>query len=417
LIGAASHKSFRVDRIVKIMFVVTFGVAVLSFLWELLRRTSVVDDDIPLLFEDHKNVNFIFNQKQYPMYLLPVPAAIKLVGMVPHQILLAENKLTMFSTELTGRVIYVSHEWLSSDSPDPSGVQLEYLQSTLRKLQAGKYFVGLSFTQALLRGGNGLQVDHIGTDRWSKALPHMLLWFDYWSIPRNTRFNHEVATIEDVNKAIDSIPYYIEQSSLFMILAPSCVVESRTHSYVTWRRQGWSRMEMICARLSARDMPFLICSGGKPELATNVPQIAPGDGEFPCCECDHLIDGKTIDCDRHRVRKLIEHMIESQDLRDLDDEVEGPKARCYISTGHRFLNGLGDNIPVVEGTDTLEVRSTSDMDRFLEILALRDHTQGQRLLYAAMAGCHLHRSAQNYTSMAATFPKMEFRRANQTSLL
>jgi ankyrin repeat protein len=257
-------------------------------------------------------------------------------------------------------------------------MQLSYLQSILCKLIAGEYEVGLNFMQAYFR--NTVEIDCIPPKKWAMCLPHMYMWFDYWSVPRTSI--HEDGS--DIDKAIESIPYYIEQATLFLILAPPCARENSIRSYATWRRQGWCRMEMICAFLAARDVTILICDGGKPLLARpwDALHLAPGRGEFSCCDNNHLINGQTIVCDRIRVRQILEAMIKSQDMRDLEDEHEGALARFFMANSTTILHGLDGSMELPE------VSETSDLKTFEEILALHGQKKHIKLLYACVAGNH-----------------------------
>ena len=131
---------------------------------------------------------------------------------IPHQVLLAQDSLYCFRKPLFGRVIYVCHEWLSPGHPDPSGHQLKYLQATLQELLAGNVTVQMNASQTAMRAGMGLEPDSIGPDRWSAALPEMLLWFDFCCMPPLGSVGGALShpTASDRSMAMDSIPRYIE---------------------------------------------------------------------------------------------------------------------------------------------------------------------------------------------------------------
>ena len=68
-------------------------------------------------------------QEHYAMFAIPVPVLFQLTVLHPHQDMLKTGQLVRLAEEHVGKVIFVSHEWTGTDSPDPRGSQLRCLQS------------------------------------------------------------------------------------------------------------------------------------------------------------------------------------------------------------------------------------------------------------------------------------------------
>ena len=135
----------------------------------------------------------------------------------------------------------------------------------------------------------------------------------------------------DLKNAVDSIPAYVECSSLFIILCPPCLHKNSkrkngkegfmVNDFGSWRRRGWCRAEAIARLLSAHSGPMikLISAVRDPEL---VPPFEAwlfqcGHGEFTCCERNHRFetpDGKTITvpCDKETIGDVVMKMIDRQ---------------------------------------------------------------------------------------------------------
>ena len=88
------------------------------------------------------------------MFVISVKEFLALKHMLPHQALLRRGLLTAFNPELLGRILFVSHEWLSAAKPDPSSGQLECLQVALRRLMSGEVDVESFWIQQLVFGQN-----------------------------------------------------------------------------------------------------------------------------------------------------------------------------------------------------------------------------------------------------------------------
>ena len=106
------------------------------------------------------------------MFVLSVPAVLRLTELSPHQELLRTGQLTRVTPMHIGKIIFVSHEWTSYDSPDESGEQLQCLQALLRRLISGKEDGVQSTWQQQLISGTNMR---LRAADWKKHLSHMFV--------------------------------------------------------------------------------------------------------------------------------------------------------------------------------------------------------------------------------------------------
>ncbi|CAK9043994.1 unnamed protein product [Durusdinium trenchii] len=195
-----------------------------------------------------------------------------------HEELQAEGKLCPHDPSFL--TIFVSHQWLSRDHPDPQGHQLQVLQNVLANIIEGITMVEVD-----------LQAQFSGFHRTltlaeRQQLQNAYIWMDWFSVPqeRNSRpstaANSPIysspslerlmtlerngteswSSIDEANKCIQSIPAYVEACQFFVALVPSLSDESGTNfNYSTWLQRGWCRAEMWCKMLSdASEIPIVV---------------------------------------------------------------------------------------------------------------------------------------------------------------
>ncbi len=225
--------------------------------------------------------------ERYPFYALPVAELLKMVDWAPHQELLPKLiNLTENPSAAAGReTIFVSHQWLGFDHPDPLRAQLGVLLKVLKKLLSGALDVR---TNAELEAIYSIRVITEGSE-WKKILSNALLWIDYTSIPQPSAADddgdddgeakkgtaggappphvsrrmsdHRLADeagggggaekaklVEQLVAAVDSIPSYIERcTQMWVLVPPSPHVDlpGATCDFFSWRQRGWCRMEFV----------------------------------------------------------------------------------------------------------------------------------------------------------------------------
>merc|ERR1712023_343387 len=117
-----------------------------------------------------------------------------------------------------GKVIFVSHQWMAWRFPDPNFVQLGTLQEALKNLIAGKIQVESDIATQFLDNKN-VKVSPGEFQDQDK----IFIWYDYFSCPQiHARASDESKQSgEDLQKAVDSIPAYVELSDYFVIVTPT----------------------------------------------------------------------------------------------------------------------------------------------------------------------------------------------------
>ena len=106
------------------------------------------------------------------------------------------------------------------------------------------------------------------------SLPYMYVWFDFMSIPqvgaRGTaadiadRVNlsqSEQKAAQILTNAVESIPAYIERTSLLLVIVPVCTHLDRREacSFATWRCRGWCRLELQAALFKCGMLQTIVC--------------------------------------------------------------------------------------------------------------------------------------------------------------
>eukprot|EP00397_Hematodinium_sp_SG-2012_P055267 GEMP01067308.1.p1 GENE.GEMP01067308.1~~GEMP01067308.1.p1 ORF type:complete len:263 (+),score=30.79 GEMP01067308.1:107-895(+) len=131
-------------------------------------------------------------------------------------------------------------------------------------------------------------------DNWSELLQDALVWYDYFSVPQ------EESSKEQTQLAIDSIPAYIEMSTVTFILAP--IIDHREFTdtngerllcdYYSWAERGWCRLELFATylKVNART-PVVIRSESfmhfaSPAMFACLSRV--GEGKFTCCDLKHV---------------------------------------------------------------------------------------------------------------------------------
>eukprot|EP00434_Breviolum_minutum_P025369 symbB.v1.2.022415.t1/scaffold1989.1/size93477/3 len=203
------------------------------------------------------------------------------LGVRPHQELLQEAILVEYKSNL-GKAMFVSHQWLTATHPDPKFQQLKVLQTALKNVFSGSCKIRCDVTLEFRWGRNGYSQGEL------KAAP-IFVWYDYFSCPqpmadqmskvKSIVFN----PLEDLRRAISSIPAYVASCHFFVALCPMLQTDGIELNQYTWARRGWCRAEKMAWELS--DRHGLVLMVDSPEHLTLLPvwesfQTSPGDGEF-----------------------------------------------------------------------------------------------------------------------------------------
>jgi len=177
--------------------------------------------------------------EQYPMHLMAVTTFLDLAKLQPHQELKAQGLLTVRTAEHEGRILFISHQWLAWDHPDPDSIQVGALQGLLHRLIAGSAGeVETDWVTQLVLG----DMTRLTAAELMTALPHAFIWMDYISMPQGS-VRGTVCPINGL-AAINSIPAYAEHATLILVLVPPTFHANATEASgtrVVCNYQSWCR--------------------------------------------------------------------------------------------------------------------------------------------------------------------------------
>lgn len=270
-------------------------------------------------------------EQDYPMWVMPLDEFLKMDHLEPHQKLKAAGKLMKWTPDLRRPVLFLSHQWLSFRHPDPQMVQVRTFQGLLQRLMSGVMDISL----CMLHKCGFDQVPSINGAHWQEVLPKAVVWMDYMSMPQpgaddvadaagsaQTSATMRWKLASELEKAVRSIPSYVENSEYFFVLAPHAehfnldsVVDNET-----WASRGWCRMEAQARGLSTEGGPVIMVHSDK-RAEMMIPaewyKTPVGKGGFACCDLGHKLEtspGQFIDipCDKHKVASVLQTMFDSK---------------------------------------------------------------------------------------------------------
>ncbi|CAJ1351789.1 unnamed protein product, partial [Effrenium voratum] len=276
---------------------------------------------------------------RYPMYVIPATKLMKMNKFVIHKELLAQGVVEEFDPKGKGKVIVVSHQWLSYDHPDPQQEHFFTLKRVLDRLRNGEVNrVEDYWLHSMMFRSSG-----ITAKEWKDNFDKTYVWIDYCCIPQ-LESEPDPGTVQATSLAVQSIAAYIERASLLLVLAPVCVHEDTRQpcNFASWRRRGWCRLEMMSAILSP-DVRVMVCTGAEatPFLLHpfEAPRLPVGQGDFSCCELGHQMGGHRLTCDKKLLRATVEEMLQAKVV-SLQREGLAAEKNWHASVQRFFLQGL-----------------------------------------------------------------------------
>ena len=190
----------------------------------------------------------------------------------------------------------------------------------------------------------------------------------------STSSDHRIGTGETarlLDLATESIPAYVEKSSLMIILVPMCKHKDRpvVCTLQSWRGRGWCRMELLAAVLARKTIRVMTIMGAaaQPEFIfpADALYLAPGRGAFTCCSMGHRFAGKAVECDKVKLRLVLRAMLPAK-IHHLFAQARLFEARYFSCIGRLFWRGMTEvNLSGVSslimplGTDSHVARSVS----------------------------------------------------------
>ena len=228
---------------------------------------------------------------------------------------------------------------------------------------------------------------------------HGFIWLDYFSIPQTSYVEsltgeelnaaetaaaaaagHSVIdgissgstlmehTLDGLQKAVNSIPGYVEQAEIMLALNPWCVHSDTGElcDHRSWRLRGWCRLEFQSAVLSRKSSLILIAKSAS-ELYFSVPidayRLHVGTGKFSCCAFNHKIGNTIIECDKFKCKRVLQSMLGSkieylEKRNGKDDEY-----RRFRAVRHNILDDLpeeADDMAKSGGEDPEDLKAFLD---------------------------------------------------------
>lgn len=232
--------------------------------------------------------------------------------------------------------LFVSHQWVSTTGADPRGEQLHVLREALRNILAGCLVVQTDIPYFLVFQ----RVDRLLDDEVSQ-LAEGYIWFDWFSIPQITARSCSLGAAvmqDEVRRAVDSIPSYVEAADFFVVLCPSLQPAGSSSSYdkVTWSRRGWCRVELLAAMLTnLQARRFLVVTSSMNAVIMTPDHYMfsmPGDGDF------------AVEADRYLLHDVVEQILDAhiQSLWERSQcEQHRDRARLFTAMRPKFLAKLG----------------------------------------------------------------------------
>lgn len=297
---------------------------------------------------------------KYGMYLLSLAKFQKLFGEktsrtrninLCHQDLLRRKELIRFEDlPMSAFTIFVSHEWLSREHPDPHGIQVRTLCSLLRNLRDGTIEKVCMDTIHRLTYKENFTTK---TREWKHILSNAYLWFDFWSQPQPSFEIEETPSRRqaevELSRALESIPAYVERCDIMFVLTPMsqhkqriCATTRRRefNSYRTWRKRGFCVLEFFSSFLSRyRYFPVLLCESEETLRwisPVEAQKLSIGMSTFSCCEINHS-NGRR--CDKFACENIMDLLVNrmSQHMFDHVDSTLGRGFYCSKTWWLRHL--------------------------------------------------------------------------------
>ena len=185
----------------------------------------------------------------YPIYAITVSNCLALDRFETHETLLAKNLLVPWEAAL-GPFLFVSHQWLGFDVPDPSNIQLHALQAALQDLPGLLHASSRDLYSGATNMTNRRRLQEMDAD---VDADNCWVWADYWSIP-------QIRTGTTQLQAIHSIPTYVDAAVQMVVLVPDAVHGGTGNvcNMSTYQKRGWCRVEQVAFALK----DYIVGAGG-----------------------------------------------------------------------------------------------------------------------------------------------------------
>ena len=222
------------------------------------------------------------NRQTFPMMTVPLETLLAMTTILSHECLLEVGVLVEFFDTL-GKAMFVSHQWVHCQHPDPDSEQFSVLQEALKNLVTGKSKV------SLYPGAEAI----FGRVQCPKSsdFTSLYLWYDYFSCPQGSSKEAR----DSRKKAISCIASYVTRCVFFVILCPSLQSNGRNLNHSTWEARGWCRLEQMARYFAGDGFMITIKTATHPTLVFTPNGVCkpPGTGDFTLEE-DRALVGQVV---------------------------------------------------------------------------------------------------------------------------
>lgn len=191
-----------------------------------------------------------------PFYAISVKEFETLGCMRKHEWLLA-NGLLVDCTDKRSKVIFVVHQWLGQDHPDPQKVHYSKILAFAKEMQK------------------------------TLADEHVPLWIDYCCIPQNS--------IEKKTTCSREVLGIVRECSSVLVVCPSTRTQAGVHAGDCHTTRGWCAFELlarVCFDVEEKPNMYIIDSHEEPTnlVVTDdlLGRLCPLKLRFSCCASHHL---------------------------------------------------------------------------------------------------------------------------------
>lgn len=169
-------------------------------------------------------------------------------------------------------IVFLSHQWLASNIPDPNGVLYKTMCAAIRRV----------------------------TEMSSIDLDDVFLWVDSCSVPQEHAATRELF--------LASVPLFVSLSDIFIVVAPATAHDDIELDVWTHFCSGWCRAELLARLVGSGVHMLFLCEACDGSLQKVTWKMVDGielnvfSGTFQCCSLRHV---GCVQCDREKLRTPI----------------------------------------------------------------------------------------------------------------
>jgi len=313
----------------------------------------------------------------YPVVVMSASNFIELGGLQLHESLRDSGKLKVLDSvqqvktlqSQKGNLVFVSHQWLGWDHPDPNKDQYPVMVTAVQQL--------------------------VNLKGWS--LDNTFLWLDYISIPQIHRNMQSLA--------VGSLPVYAAVCNAFLIVAPAALHSDTGEpcGFKSHMNRAWCRAEQFAHLVGCGtdSMFFATDTQNIQQLTREEMRLSffLFEASLTCCSRGHP---GAIPCDKELMvdpllglyAQIVASPIDSESRRWVKELIEEEKDRIFPHT-HKVEKPAGDEAASQLGSPTPSSRSSPAVRQSMRLThKIRRTEVTNRELFGEMIGvvdCHLKR--------------------------